>query len=98
MQTWAIFDETWDIRVVGGAESNGGVHFARKSIFAVESIESTIKNRSILIDLLKRGRFLTKLRVWGFSIALNRTAVFVCLENRYFRSNRSIRPLRSDLF
>ena len=78
------------------AESNGGVLFPWKWIFGVESIDSTIAKRSILIDLLKLGRFLTKLRIWGFSRALNRMAVFVFLENWYLGSNRSIRLQRSD--
>ena len=34
----------------------------------------------------------------GFSRALNRMAVLICLENRYLGSNRSIRLLRSDRF
>ena len=35
---WSIFDQTLDIEVFMGAESNGGV-FCSKSIFVVESID-----------------------------------------------------------
>ena len=62
----ADFNETSDMGVFGGAESNGGVRLSWKSIFGVESIDSTIAKRSILIDLLKHGRFLTKLQIRGF--------------------------------
>ena len=54
--------------------------------------------RSILIDLLKLGRFLTKPCIWGFSGALNRMALFVFLENRYLWSNRSNWQCRTDRF
>ena len=36
---WSIFDETPDIEVFRGAESNDGVLFRLKSIFVVESID-----------------------------------------------------------
>ena len=68
--------------VFGGAESNGNVLFFSKLTFVVESIDSTIANRSILVDILKLGRLLSKLRIGGFSGALNRMAVSVVLQNQ----------------
>ena len=53
--------------------------------------------RSILVDFSKPGRFLTKIRIRGFSGALNRMAMFVFLENRYLWSNRSIRLDSAEL-
>ena len=35
-ETWSIFDETSDMGVFEGAESNGDVTFSSKSIFVVE--------------------------------------------------------------
>ena len=36
-ETWSIFDETSDMGVFEGAESNGGVRISSKSRFVVES-------------------------------------------------------------
>ena len=73
----SIFDQTWDMGVFGGAESNGAIRFSWKSIFLVESIDSTAPNWSLLVDFSSLCRFLTKPRIWGFSRALKWMAVFV---------------------
>ena len=71
--------------------------FRTSKFFRSISIEILIF-RSILIDFLKLGRFLTKPCIWGFSGALNQMAVLVFRENRYLWSNRSIRQCRTDRF
>ena len=38
-ESLSIFDQTSDMGVFGGAESNGGIGFLGKSIFVVESID-----------------------------------------------------------
>ena len=49
-KSWSIFNETPDIGFFRDAESNGGVRLSLKSIFVVESIDSAISSRSVLID------------------------------------------------
>ena len=65
-KTWSIFDETSSFEHGGfrgrWIEWQWRCSFVWKSIFVVESIDSTTAERSILIDFLKLGRFSTKLR------------------------------------
>ena len=67
--------------------------FVSRIDIGVESIDSTTAERSILIDFSKLGRFSTKLRIWGFSRALNQMAMFVFPQNQYLWSSGASRVL-----
>ena len=71
--------------------------FRISNFFVRLSIDLSIF-RSILVDFSEPGRFLTKIRIQGFSRSLNRMAMLVFLEDRYLGSNRSIWLLWSDRF
>ena len=48
-ESLSILDQTSDMGVFGDAESNGAIRFSWKSIFVVESIDSTVQNWSLLV-------------------------------------------------
>ena len=64
-ETWSIFDETSDMGVFEGAESNGDVTFSSKSIFAVESSFASVGATSApMTSLFCNGLLFFKINIY----------------------------------